>query len=463
MNAASDTIAAISTAPGESGIAIIRLSGPLSLVIADTIFQCNSPLPSQRAPGTFVLGHVLSHDNKTGATHAIDQAILLIFHAPHSYTGDHVIEIQGHGGRTCATRILRTVLDAGAVPAHPGEFTRRAFINNRIDLLQAEAVLDLIRSRSERAASTALQQLQGSLSSSLENIYNTILEIACNLEATLDFDDGELPETVLPHMATQLADAILQIQLLLDTWEEGHLLREGALVVISGLPNVGKSTMLNALLGSDRAIVTDMPGTTRDTVEEQIIIDGVPIRLVDTAGLRDTSCIIEQEGIRRTKDSMQSADANVHVLDASSPMTQDTLHHISTLDPGRTVIALNKTDLGQSTNQSDLPKFRTLSCSLIGDASTSHIKEAISTILNLQGTESTPPHATISQRHKQALILALAGTEEAKELLNSRRDETSVLAATALRTALELLGNITGRSYSNELLDGIFSRFCIGK
>jgi len=288
-----DTIAAIATAPGEGAIAIVRLTGPASHAIADHIFKGKGAPPSRRPGQSFLHGSIISTNGMA------DEVILLIYRAPHSYTREDAIEIQGHGGFAAAKRILRAVLEAGARMAEPGEFTKRAFLSGRIDLLQAEAVLDLIRARSDRAADAALEQLTGSLSKDFDELYDHTLALAANLEATLDFSEDELPESVMLDVITRRHDVESEFKSLLDSWDEGHLLREGALVVISGKPNVGKSTLLNALVGKDRAIVNPMAGTTRDTIEEQLVISGFMVRIIDTAGLRESPCEIEKEGVSR--------------------------------------------------------------------------------------------------------------------------------------------------------------------
>ncbi len=245
-----------------------------------------------------------------------------------------------------AQRVLRRVLDAGARLAEPGEFTKRAFINGRIDLTQAEAVLDLIRAGSDRAAAAAIEQLSGALNSWVTKTYDDILSLAGGLEVGLDFPDDEMPPLLIEE-SCRMADAVgRQLDRLLGTWDEGHVVRDGVLTVISGKPNVGKSTLFNALLGTDRAIVADHPGTTRDTLEERLIIDGILLRLVDTAGLRDTDCVIEHQGVLRAKQQMQKADLHIHILDASQPLDRTDRESLSLMPPDRTIVVLNKVDLG---------------------------------------------------------------------------------------------------------------------
>lgn len=448
-----DTIAAISTAPGSSGIAIVRCAGPDSLAIADQIIRCKGTPPSDRPGGTFLYGKVVAENIE------IDEAVVLIFRAPHSYTRDDLVEIQGHGGQTSARRILQAILAQGARPADPGEFTRRAFLNGRIDLVQAEAVADLIRARSDRAASAAVEQLEGHLSIQLNALYDHLMAAVADLEASLDFEEGELPANILANIDTQLLSVCTQIKVLLDTWEEGHLLREGARVVIAGQPNVGKSTLMNGLLGKNRSIVTHLPGTTRDTIEETLIIAGIPIRLTDTAGLRDSSCIVEQQGVTRATTSIEQADLVLYLVDASEPVTDADQRNLARLDPQRALIVWTKTDLINRVPISPDPRFKPLHCSATKNIGIDSLRQALCAKL---GRVDTPPHAVISGRHRALLTQAQALIVEARRL--AAEDETLLVpAADCLRNAIEQMGTVTGRTFTTDLLDNIFSRFCIGK
>ncbi|MDD3605078.1 MAG: tRNA uridine-5-carboxymethylaminomethyl(34) synthesis GTPase MnmE, partial [Kiritimatiellae bacterium] len=294
MQAPDDTIAAIGTAPGTGGIAVVRVSGPRTMEIADRIVRCSAPRPSMRRTMSVIYGHIAA------AAGDVDEVLVLVMKGPGSYTREDMIEIQGHGGRVMAAAVLQAVLDAGARLAEPGEFTKRAFLNGRIDLTQAEAVADIVGARSRRAGRAALEQLEGSLSAAVNALYDRLMGIAADMEATLDFPEEDIPEALIQDVPDRISRAVSEMDLLISSWQEGRLLREGALIVISGRTNVGKSTLLNALLDTDRAIVSHIPGTTRDIIEEGLVLDGIPVRLVDTAGLRETSCEIESEGIRRT-------------------------------------------------------------------------------------------------------------------------------------------------------------------
>jgi tRNA modification GTPase len=448
-----DTIAAIATPPGEGGVGIVRISGPDVWRIADALFRPMDKTPvSRREHGTFAYGKVVEADGGE-----IDTGLALIMRAPKSYTCEDVVEIQGHGGSVGMRRILRRALEAGARMAEPGEFTRRAFLNGRIDLLQAEGIFDLIRARSDRAASAALEQMEGKLSHQFDAIYEAFLEVAANLETTLDFVEDELPDDVFAGIASLLDRTFQTLDELLDTWDEGRLLREGARVVILGRPNAGKSTLLNALLGFDRAIVSSTAGTTRDTIEEGYVLDGIPLRIIDTAGLRVTDCAIEAEGIRRAEAHSEEAHLSVYLIDASQPLHDEDRLRIEKLPPERRVVVLNKVDQGKRV------EIDGIEASLITGEGIETLKRAMSATLEKGADQHAPPHAVISERHRQLLVKAHHEARQARSFLNQNVEENAVLACEHLRSALEFLGQVTGRVYHEELLDNIFSRFCIGK
>ena len=340
MDMNNDTIAAVATAPGMAAIAVVRVSGPGSLDVADRVFSGAKQRPSQWPANTFRHGRIIGKDMAV-----LDEVILLVMRAPKSYTREHVVEIQCHGGARSAARILQRIMDMGVRLAGPGEFTRRAFLNGRIDLAQAESVMDLISASTDRASSAALEQLNGRLSHEINRLYEKVLACCANIEATLDFLDDELPQHVRDEIISDAETAVIAVDRLVGTWKEGHLIRDGALVVISGRPNAGKSTLMNALLGKNRAIVSHIPGTTRDTIEEQLVIEDVMIRLVDTAGLCDSSCAIEKDGIKRARALMAASDLTLYIMDASEPIHSDDRENIAGLDPKKTIIVLNKADL----------------------------------------------------------------------------------------------------------------------
>lgn len=455
-----DTIAALATVPGEAAVAIIRISGPAAFAIADRIFACKGRPPSQRPARTFILGHVGSR-RADGEWESLDQAILLTFKGPKSYTGEDVVELQVHGGRVSGRRILQTALAAGCRSADPGEFTKRAFLNNKIDLIQAEAVCDLIRAHSDRAAESAVLQLDGSLSNTLTDIYDYLASTSADVEATLDFPEEDIPALNTANLVRRLEDSARQVADLLSTWDEGLLLREGALVVIAGQPNVGKSTLMNRLLGRDRSIVTDIPGTTRDTIEESLIIDGVWLRLVDTAGIRAATCEIEREGIRRATSLIDTADYILYVVDGSQPLNDADREAISRLGGKRCTVVFSKADLGQAANPESLPGFNSVSVSLLEPAANGNIRAILSDYVRQMVSPSA--HATISERHRACLLSVRGKLQAAVQALGTDYEGACVAAASQIRESLEELGLLTGRNYSEELLDRIFSRFCVGK
>ncbi len=454
----STTIAAIATPPGMGGIAVIRISGPQAFAIADRVVATTGAPPSRRPSQTFLYGHVHAPGD---ASAPIDEVIVLLFHAPRSYTREDVVEIQCHGGRAVSGRLLQAVLDAGASPAPPGEFTRRAFLNGRLDLVQAEAVMDLIRSETDHAAEMAMQQLSGNLSNSLSNIYDSLLQVAVELEATLDFSEDELPATTGTMLVDRIAHLRVQIETLLATWNEGHLLRDGALVAICGRPNAGKSTLMNALLGTDRAIVTHVPGTTRDTLEERLDVAGVPVRLVDTAGLRDATCIVEQAGIARARQSLDHADILLWVIDASQPLTADERAFLEHRDPSRCIVVFNKCDLAQPIATQVFDGYEQCRVCLLSGDGLRNVKDALARKLGL--TRDRAPHAAIANRHRDILIQALYDTTAAGAILEAAFESHAVEAADHVRQAMELIGTLLGRHYTQDLLDRVFSQFCIGK
>ena len=307
-------IAAIATPLGYGGISIIRISGSHVFEVADRVLGKDAKRTADRKHGTFF--HSAIYDTETGES--LDDALILVFHAPKSYTGEDTVEIQGHGGLVPAERLLNAVLEAGARLAEPGEFTKRAFLNGQLDLTQAEAVCDLIQSQTERAAAVAKIQLDGRLGNNIHAMYDEVVDISSGLEHVLDFDEGEIADNFVEKSIIRIKKLSTAVNEMIATWREGELLRQGVLIVLSGAPNAGKSSLLNTLLQRNRAIVHNTPGTTRDVIEESYSLKGVPVRLVDTAGLRDSGNAIECEGIKRAHALIDQADMNLLVVDQST-------------------------------------------------------------------------------------------------------------------------------------------------
>lgn len=452
-----DTIAAVATAPGAAGIAIVRISGPDSLHIADRIVRCRGPKPSERQTHTAVFGTVSDGEC------VVDEVICLVFKAPQTYTKEDVIEIQCHGGHITAQRILRRVLRAGARSAEPGEFTARAFLNGRMDLLQAEAVLDLIHAESERSAKSAVEQLEGALSRTVNDIYERMIRLGSDISASLDFPEEEIPPISLDDVMGRCDDIKQSIRRLMETYDEGRILRNGARVVIAGRPNAGKSTLLNVLLETERAITSHIPGTTRDTIEEAILLDGLPVRLIDTAGIQQTECEIEREGIRRSRAVQDTADIVLYVIDIEAGVHKDDIAALSRMTDRRAVALLNKIDRTDSGGaHPDIP-CECLKISLKTGAGVDALRKRLKEMLEEEIHAESAPHPSVSARHYGMLAAAREEMSRAADVLGKHADEAFYLAAVHLREGARWIARITGRIYEEDMLDQIFSRFCIGK
>ena len=447
-----DTIAAIATAPGPAGVCVVRISGPDALQVADRLIPLTSHKPSRRAAGTFFYAdicHPVTNEK-------MDDALILIFHAPRSFTGEEVVEIQGHGGTLPSQRLLDAVLAAGARLAESGEFAKRAFLNGRLDLTQAEAICDYIQSKSERMAHAARAQVDGALGSRVTALYEAMLAHCADIEHQLDFDEGELSETFLLETTQALQQTMLPLARMIQSWNtQGHVLRDGALVVLSGKPNAGKSSLLNALLGRKRAIVHHVPGTTRDVIEETLLVEGIPLRLADTAGLRLATDDVEQEGIARTRDLMKQADINLHLVDGATA-TDEELAALP--QDARSITVLTKSDLPRVAAGNPRHLDEPIQVSAQTGAGLDRLTQAI--LIKLGVVNASAGLEIINQRHAQELRTAYTAAEQAQALLLQR---DLVIAANELRASAEALGRIVGRVYSADLLESIFSRFCVGK
>ena len=448
-----EPIAALASAPGLGGVALIRLSGEGVYAIADRLAPRLSPPPSDRPAGTFAYATLRGPEGE-----ALDDAVLLFYRAPHSYTGEDTVELCVHGGTVVPQRVLDALFRLGARPAGPGEFTRRAFLNGRLDLTQAEAVADLIAAKTPRAEQAARANLHGRLSNALTPLYDDALALSADVEHLLDFDEGELPPDFADHARERLADLAGRAHALLATWRQGRLLRQGALVVLAGPPNAGKSTLLNALLGADRAIVSPEPGTTRDSIEEALDLDGVPLRLVDTAGLRDAPGDIERQGVARAKDLIARADVVLCLLPPGEDPPPDL--------PPAAILLCTKSDLLPNTSGTQGPgtvERPEAAISALADPEGARaavfalLRQALAT---QQGERDAATLAT--ERQYAGLAQTLAALQDARASLD-RGEPGLVPAAQRLRDAADALGQILGRVYADDLLDRLFSHFCIGK
>lgn len=425
----SDTIAAIATAPGRGGVAVVRVSGP-------DAWSVGSKVAGREISGADA-GRFFFREFRSASGAVADSGLVLAFRGPASYTGEDVVEFQGHGGSVAPRRVLEACLAAGARLARRGEFTERAFLNGRLDLSAAEAVIDLVDARTERAADEAQARLRGALSGRYESLYADALDISSRMEHLLDVDEGEIPDGTAEAYAADIARLKGRIRELLATAHEGRLLREGALVVLAGAPNAGKSSLMNALLGERRAIVSDAAGTTRDTIEEGLDVDGWPIRLVDTAGLRRADDAVEAEGVERAEEAISRADV-VIALDCDIPGA---------------IRVHAKCDLDAAgARDGDGP----LRISSVTGEGIPGLRMAIAERLARLAAAPSEDCADVTARQADLLGRALSALEGADA-------GDPVLAANALRRAAKSIGEITGRTYSSDILDAIFSRFCVGK
>jgi tRNA modification GTPase len=444
-----DTIAAIATPLGEGGLAVLRISGPKAFEVADRSFK-GSIVPSKATSHTVHYGHIVRDDR------VIDEVMLTILRTPRTFTGEDTAEITCHGGVLAAKLVLDTLLANGARVAQPGEFTRRAFLNGRIDLTQAEAVIDLIHARTDLALRAANEQLAGHLGARINSLRDSLILVLAHVEAHIDFPDEDIAPDTREKLLQRLKDALQFIDELLKTAPEGQILRRGIRAAIVGKPNVGKSSLLNRLLGHDRAIVSPVPGTTRDTIEETANIRGIPVLFIDTAGLRETTDVVEMEGIRRTRQKLADAQLILHVVDQSLPETREDSDLIDAFPQQDRVIVLNKSDLPRAF-QRDLTAV-SVSCST-GDG-LEDLKDIIE-VLVWSKSGSAPEGAMINSRHEEALRRAKTAISNTIDAFEQGR--SIELAAMDLRIAVNAIGEIVGKTTTEDLLDSIFSQFCIGK
>ena len=450
-----DTIVAISTPLGIGGMAVIRMSGKGALQIGDAVFLGRKGRPSTYH--THTIHHGMIHDNKE----VIDEILLSIMRAPHTYTTEDTVEISCHGGAVSARRILQLLIHHGARLAHPGEFTRRAFLNGRIDLTEAEAVQDIITAQTEGAHTAAVAQLQGSLYRRLEKLYAHLSEVLAHVETHIDFPEEGVTPDARSTLVKHLQDALGFELNLLQTARDGHVLREGVLTIVVGKPNVGKSSLFNALLRRDRAIVSTAPGTTRDTIEEVLNIEGLPLRIVDTAGLRESSDEVEKEGVLRARRQLESAELVLLVVDSSKRLEKVDRDLLALCKEKPLIVVLNKKDLGQVVDANYLRDVTTCSTSMKTGEGLDELRKTISTHLWQGKTRESFREIFINMRHQQALTRSHAALKRALAALMEKKSFEFIAAD--LRQAVQALGEITGRSVTEDVLDRIFNTFCVGK
>jgi tRNA modification GTPase len=456
-----NAIAAIATPLGEGGLAVIRISGAPAFAIADKCFQPigkSSLKPSAAPTHTIQFGKIV-RDNKV-----IDEVLLAVLRAPRTFTREDTVEISCHGGLLPAKLVLDALLANGARLAEPGEFTRRAFLNGRIDLAQAEAVADLIHSRTELALAAANEQLAGKLSQRINQLRDDLMLTLAHVEAHIDFPDEDISPDTKEKLLQRLENGISFMDELLRTANEGQILRRGIRAAIVGRPNAGKSSLLNQLLGRDRAIVSPIAGTTRDTIEETANIRDLPVVFIDTAGLREARDEIELEGIRRSRASLASAEFILHVFDASEPLTDADKNYLAEFADKKRILVLNKTDLPTKlvlpVETINLQPATCSVCSLSGQGIEA-LKDAIKNLVWAGEIKSEMLQVMINSRHQDALNRARTTARQATDAL--RADATLELVAMDLRIAANAVGEIVGKTTTEDLLDSIFSAFCIGK
>ena len=457
-----DTIAAISTAPGEGAIGIVRISGDLAISIASSIYQCGTKQLEEQKTHTIHYGHIV--DPKSGEIY--DEVMVSVLRAPKTFTREDIVEINCHGGIVAINRVLQLVLRMGARLAEPGEFTKRAFLNGRIDLSQAEAVMDLIRAKTDKSMQLAMRQLDGQLSHLIQNLRQEILNTLAQVEVNIDYPEYDDVEEMTLQLLREKTQQVLQgIRALLNTASQGKILRDGLKTAIVGRPNVGKSSLLNVLLREEKAIVTDIAGTTRDTIEEYVNVRGVPLQLIDTAGIRETDDVVEKIGVERSRKALKEADFVLLLLNQSETLQEEDIRLLETTKGMKRIILFNKTDLPSKLSKEDIDPYANeeeiVTTSMLNKEGIDQLEEKIAGYF-FQGQMnerdatylSNTRHIALLEKAEQALVEVQNGIEMEMPVDLIQIDFTR---------AWDLLGEITGDSVQDELLTQLFSQFCLGK
>lgn len=458
---AEDTISAVITALGEGAVGIVRISGADALATAEKIFKSRSGKKlSEYQHHTLVYGHVTDADGTM-----VDEVLCVYMQAPHSYTAEDVVEIQSHGGIQSLKKILALTYQNGARPAEAGEFTKRAFLNGRIDLTQAEAVMDIIRSRSEASLKLAVRQQNGQLAQELRKLRSKMLDVVINLEAVIDYPEEDIEDVTFDTVAGSIANTAAGIENLLAHAHTGKILREGLRTAIVGRPNVGKSSLLNALLKEERAIVSEYAGTTRDVIEEQLLLDGVPLVLADTAGIRKTEDYVEQIGVAKSRRLLQDAELVICVVDGSEGLTAEDDEILQAASEKPCVIIVNKSDLEIDTTLQQLQERFGIDKVMPLSARTNEGIDRFAAWLKnyVYGSEGTLSDGVYVQnaRHEELLRQALQSLQDAQRAAQERLPYDCIVID--VRNAIDLLGEVTGDTVQDEIINEIFARFCIGK
>lgn len=455
-----DTIAAIATPMGEGGIAIIRVSGPEAIAVVDKIFRGKQQLSTV---DTHTIHYGMLIDPQTGER--VEEVLVSVMRAPRTFTREDVVEVNCHGGIVSVQRVLDLILDNGARLAEPGEFTKRAFLNGRIDLSQAEAVIDLIRAKTDRAMKVALAQVEGKLSKQVRALRQNLIEAMAHIEVTLDYPEHDVEEVTQHFLLSKCQEVKAKIGRMLETAKQGKILREGLSTAIVGRPNVGKSSLLNSLVQEEKAIVTDVAGTTRDVIEEYVNVRGVPLRLIDTAGIRETEDVVEKIGVEKSRQILQQADLILLVVNYNQPLSDEDRAIFEAVRGMRVIVIVNKTDLPRQLDLDELkrhfPDQPMILTSVKEETGIDQLEEAIASIFfngRVQQEDltyvSNARHIALLRQAEQAIDDAIAGI----------RDQMPIdMVQIDIKKAWELLGEVIGESVGEDLIDQIFSQFCLGK
>lgn len=457
-----DTIAAIATAYGEGGIGIIRISGPEAKSILDKLF-----IPKNLESTEHIANRRLYYGNVVdkAKNQRIDEVLAVFMNGPRTYTAEDVAEIYCHGSIISLRKILDLALQHGARLAEKGEFTKRAFLNGRLDLTQAEAVIDVIRAKTEKGFHVAVDQMEGALSEKIRSLRSIIMDLLVDVTVNLDYPDEDIEELTYDALEKSLMLINDNIDRLLATADTGRIIREGLHVAIIGKPNVGKSSLMNALLKESRAIVTEIPGTTRDTIEEVLTIQDIPVRLVDTAGIRETEDVIEKIGIEKSKESFNKADLVIFMIDGSRPLSEEDFRIINHIDDNKTIVMINKTDLGQTVSDQEikslLPGAATIKAAIREDKGIEELEQKILSLVYGGKVKQEESLLITNVRHYNLLRNAKEASKDALDMARNR--EALDFIEVDIKRCWELLGEIIGDSVTEDIIDQVFERFCLGK
>lgn len=453
------TIVAISTAPGNAGIGIIRLSGEKCFEIIEKIF-----VPKKKSP---VVGYSMKYGKiiNSQTKEVIDEVLVSYFVAPKSYTTENMCEINSHGGTIIEHKILEECLKNGAVLAEPGEFTKRAFLNGRIDLSQAEAVIDVINAKTEKEARVAERQLEGSLSRNIKKIQDEILDLMADIEASIDYPEYDIEETTNKKIENVMQDVKIKLEKLEESFRNGKIIKEGIRTAIVGKPNVGKSSLLNLMLGENRAIVSNVEGTTRDTIEEYINIKGVPLKIIDTAGIRKTNDEVEKIGVEKSLNISNTAELIIAVFDDSREFDEEDKKIVELIKNKQAIILINKTDMNKKLiiNNEEIKNLNKdiIEFSTIEEKGLDELYNTIENMFKLNQIDSDNSEIITNERQKQHILKAIEAEEKAME--SAKANMPSDITAIAIKQILEELAEITGQSASEDIINEIFKKFCLGK